>query len=204
MSVSRRVVLILPMAAAFAGRAAIAADSEPPAQIERFYAVLLGVMKQAKQLSFDGRYARLAPAVAEVFNLPLMTRLAVGPGWPQIPPAQQQALTSAFARFTVSEYASQFDGYSGERFDVTPAATANPNGVLVDSRLVKSNGGTVSFKYLMRQDGSGAWKVIDIYVDGSISELATRRAEFTAVLRRAGASGLVQDLDRRIAALRTG
>lgn len=204
MSISRRIVLVLPLATALAAGVARAGDSDAPAQIQRFYAVLLGVMKDARRLSFKGRYAKLAPAIDAVFNLPLMTRLAIGPGWPRLSSDQQQRLTAAFTRFTVSEYANRFDGYSGERFEVTPTASPNPNGMLVDSRLIKSDGGSVSFKYLMRQDGGGSWRIIDIYVDGSISELATRRAEFSAVLQRAGADGLVRDLDRRIAALETG
>ena len=204
MSVSRRVLLTLPLAVALAGRTATAADAAPAQEIGRFYAVLLAVMKAGKQLSFAGRYARLAPAITEAYNLPLMTRLAVGPGWRQLSAAQQQRLTAAFTRYTVSEYASRFDGYSGERFEVTPTASANPNGLLVASRMIKPDGEAISFNYLMRQDSVGVWKVIDVYVSGSISELATRRAEFTAVLHRAGAEGLVQELDRRIAALRTG
>jgi phospholipid transport system substrate-binding protein len=204
MSVSRRVLLMLPIAAALVGHTAVAAEAVPAHEIERFYAVLLAVMKAGRQLSFAGRYARLAPAIAEAYNLPLMTRLAIGPGWRHLSADQQQRLTDAFTRYTVSEYASRFDGFGGERFEVTSEASANPNGLVVASRMVKPDGETISFNYLMRKDASGAWKIIDVYVSGSISELATRRAEFTAVLQRAGAEGLVQELDRRIAALRTG
>ena len=201
MSLSRRLLLGLPLAVLAAGRGA-AADAPPAAVIQRFYNVLLTVMKQAKELPFDARYNRLAPAITQTLNLPLMARIAVGPQWTGMSPNQQRRVTAAFSRYTISVYANRFDGYGGERFEVTPQPVPNPNGVIVDSHIIKSNGEPVTLKYLLRQDATGAWRVIDVYLSGTISELATRRAEFTDVLRRAGAEGLVEMLDKRAAALR--
>jgi len=205
MSFSRRLLLGLPLAILAGRRAASAADaSSAPGLIEHFYATLLAVMKQAKQLSFDERYVRLAPTIERTFDLGLMTRIAVGPGWTGIAADQQRRLSGAFARYTISTYANRFDDYGGERFEVSPTATPNPNGVIVDSRLVKSSGEGVNLNYLVRQDGAGSWKVIDVYLSGTVSELATRRSEFVAVLQRDGAEGLVQMIERRTAALRAG
>ena len=206
MPLSRRLVLAAPLAILLASRVAAAADpgAAPAALIGHFYDTLLAVMKQAKQLSFDERYNRLAPTIAQTLDLPLMTRIAVGPGWAQLPADQQQRLTAAFSRYTISVYANRFDDYGGERFEVTPAATPNPNGVIVESRLIKSNGESVNLNYLLRQDAAGPWKVIDVYLSGTISELAARRSEFAAVLQRNGAEGLVQMIEQRTAALRAG
>lgn len=205
MLLSRRTVLVLPLACLAGRRPAAAADAgSAPAAIERFYGELLAVMKEAKRLPFDQRYDRLAPAISRTFDLPLMTRIAVGPGWTQIAEGQQQRLTAAFSRYTISMYANRFDDYGGERFEVVPTASPNPNGVLVNSRLVKSSGEPVGLNYLMRQEPGGAWKVIDVYLSGTISELAARRSEFAAVLQRNGADGLVQLIEQRTAALRAG
>jgi phospholipid transport system substrate-binding protein len=204
MQPSRRLLLAMPLAVA-ASDAVAAADAAPPAGVlNGFYGVLLAVMKQAKALSFDQRYARLAPAIAAAFNLPLMTRIAVGPDWTQLTVVQQQRLGAAFARYTISVYANRFDGYDGERFVVDPAPAEMAAGTLVKSRLVKSDGGSVELNYLMRQDPAGAWQIIDVYLDGTISQLATRRSEFVSVLQRSGADGLVQLIEQRTAALRPG
>jgi phospholipid transport system substrate-binding protein len=214
MPVSRRPILLsavlsagfAALPAALTRHGALAADSGAgaPAAIQRFYDSLLAVMKEAKHLSFDQRYQRLAPAVGQTFNLPLMTRLSVGPDWAKLPPAQQQALTDVFSRYTISVYANRFDDYNGERFTVDPAPAANPNGTLVQSSLVKSDGEKVLLNYLMRPGEGGAWQVIDVYLSGTISELATRRSEFVGVLQSQGADGLVRLLEQRAAALRTG
>jgi phospholipid transport system substrate-binding protein len=202
---SRRRLLVMPLAILAGRRAAAAADpGSAPALIERLYAALLAVMKEAKKLSFDERYRRLAPTIEEAFDLGLMARIAVGPGWAGIAADQQQRLSAAFARYTISNYANRFDDYGGERFEVSPKAAPNPNGVIVESRLVKSNGETVNLNYLLRRGAAGSWKVIDVYLSGTISELATRRSEFSTVLQRTGADALVQLIEQRSAALRAG
>ncbi len=202
---SRRLLLALPLAILAGRRAASAVDpGAAPALIERFYATLLDVMKQAKRLSFDQRYKRLAPAIEQAFDLGLMTRIAIGPGWAGLAADQQQRLSAAFARYIISNYANRFDDYGGERFEVSPKAVPNPNGVIVESRLVKSTGEPVNLNYLLRQDAAGSWKVIDVYLSGTISELATRRSEFSTVLQRNGFDALVQLIEQRSAALRAG
>jgi phospholipid transport system substrate-binding protein len=205
MSLSRRALLwLLPLSTLALRPVFGAAEAGPGGLIERFYADLLAVMKEAKRLSFAARYDRLAPSVSRTFDLALMTRIAIGPGWAQIAADQQQRLTDVFSRYTISVYANRFDDFGGERFEVDAKPTASPNGVIVGSRILKANGEPVLLNYLMRQDGSGAWKVIDVYLSGTISELATRRSEFVAVLQRGGADGLVRMIEQRTAALRMG
>jgi len=206
MLLSRRVFLGLSAVVAVVGVRSVAAatdQSAAPPVISRFYDELLAVMKVAKRLPFDERYSRLAPSVSRTFDLPLMTRLSVGPSWVQIGPPQQQRLTAAVSSYTISEYAARFDDFAGERFEVA-AGAPNANGVVVSTRLIKSNGEAIPLNYLMRQDASGAWKVIDVYLNGTISEMAARRSEFASVLQRSGADGLAQLIEQRTAALRTG
>jgi phospholipid transport system substrate-binding protein len=131
-----------------------------------------------------------------------MARLSVGPQWQSLTPAEQEQLSRAFAEFTVSTYANRFDDYSGEKFEVQPDTAPASGGVIVQSRLVKSNGEKVTLNYLMRE-ADGRWQAIDVFLSGTISELATRRAEFTSILRRDGAQGLLNVLNRRISELKT-
>jgi len=138
-------------AAGLALRSAAAAPATASAVVEAFYAVLLEVMKQATSLGFEGRYRRLQPAIEAAFNLPLMIRLAVGPQWNSLTPAQQGRLLEAFRRFTVGTYASRFDGFEGEHFEVTREAPSPSGGTLVQTRLVPTKQDPVELNYLLRQ-----------------------------------------------------
>jgi len=204
MPVSRRAFLLFPLPAAVALRRVAAAEAGGPVVvIQRFYDALLSVMKEAKRLSFDQRYQRLAPAVAQTYNLGLMSRLTIGPEWNRLQPAQQQAVTDAFSRYTISLYANRFDDFNGERFEVDPNTTTNANGVLVQSAFIKADREKIVFNYLMRQTGE-LWQAIDVYLDGTISQLATQRSEYGSVLQQGGVDALVKQLDERIAGLRKG
>jgi phospholipid transport system substrate-binding protein len=204
MPVSRRAFLLFPLPASIAPRCVAAAEAGGPvAVIQRFYDALLSVMKEAKRLGFDQRYQRLAPAVAQTYNLALMSRLTIGPEWNRLQPAQQQAVTDAFSRYTISLYANRFDDFNGERFEVDPSTTTNTNGVLVQSTFIKADREKIVFNYLMRQTGD-LWQAIDVYLNGTISQLATQRSEYGSVLQQGGADALVKLLDERIAGLRKG
>ena len=67
---------------------------------------------------------------------------------------------------------------------------------MVRSQIVKANGEPVKVDYMMRRNGEG-WLISDIYLDGAISEVATRRSEFAAILRTDGVDGLIAALNRK-------
>ncbi|HEX7968894.1 MAG TPA: ABC transporter substrate-binding protein [Stellaceae bacterium] len=201
--ISRRLLLAATMLAAAAAQpqTASAADPTPTATISSFYDALLGVMKEGPALGFKGRYDRLSPVIHRVFDLPLMTRLMVGPQWTSMTPTQQEQLINAFGDFSVATYASRFDEYSGERFQVDPNPTQTASGAIVRSKLVKSDGDPVELDYLVR-DSNRDWQIVDVYLSGTVSELATRRSEFSSVLRRDGPDALVDLLQKKAAQLR--
>ncbi|MFI4963956.1 MAG: ABC transporter substrate-binding protein [Caulobacterales bacterium] len=188
------------LAAAFAALAVTlaplaghAAPSDPAAeQIEAFDASLLGVMRQAKTLTPARRAERFEPVITRTFDLPAMTRFAVGPSWTSLSAADRAALTEAFSRMTVATYAHNFDGYSGERITVDSVDTRGPD-KLVHTRIVTPGKAPVSLVYRMRL-AEGKWKVIDVYYNGAISSLTGQRSEFAATLSSGGAAALTKKL----------
>ena len=64
------------------------------------------------------------------------------------------------------------------------------------SVLLKAQGGSVALNYLVHPIG-GDWKAIDVYLSGTISELATRRSEFGTLLRSGGPKVLIDSLRQR-------
>ena len=177
-------------------RSASGSDDPAATRIRSFYESLLAVMKEAKTLGIPGRYAKLEPAIKTTFDLPAMTRIAVGPDWNSIPAAQQQTLIENFSRMTIATYANRFDGFSGERFEVEPNVESRSTGKIVHTQLIQSNGEPIALNYLVRGAGEN-WKVVDVYLTGTISELATRRAEFSSILKSGGPSALIDSLEQQ-------
>jgi len=167
--------------------------------VNGFYNVLLHTMRNGASLGQQGRYAQLAPAVQRDFNIPYMTQLAVGPAWASLNDAQKRQVTQAFEHYIAAVYADRFDSYAGEQLQVL-GEQPNSYGVMVQSRIVKSTGEPVNINYLM-VNGGGRWQIADVYLNGSISELATRRSEFASILRTQGVDGLIAALNSKASTL---
>ena len=167
-------------------------------KIQTYYQQLMPTIQQAGRLSVRERDRRFTPVISAVFDLATMTRLAVGPAWKSFSAEQQAAARDAFARFIVADYASQIKDYSGESFVVDPQTIPETRGggEIVKTRLLQPGGRTVSINYLVRGE-----RVIDIYLNGTISDLATRRDEFASIIASGGADALIKRLQDRTESL---
>ena len=185
------------VAFAASGLRPLRAEAMDPAakRIESYYSSLLPVVTAARGLGVAERARRISPAVLGAFDIGTMTRLAVGPAWSSFSGSQRSEATEAFGRFIVADYASQLGDYSGESYHVDPVAEVRGG-----DRLVKTQLGSTTINYLVR----GA-RIVDIYANGTVSELATRRAEFSSILASSGgAEGLTKELRQRTAQLLGG
>ena len=164
------------------------------AHIQTYYQQLMPTIQQAGRLSVRERDKRFTPAITSAFDLATMTRLAVGPAWTSFSSGQQAAARDAFARFIIADYASQVSNYSGESFVVDPQTTPETRGggEIVKTKLLQPGGRTVSINYLVR-----GGRVIDVYLNGTISDLATRRDEFASIIASGGADALIKRLNER-------
>ena len=169
------------------------------ALVERFQAALLETMQSASTLGYEGRRDELAPVIRSTFDLPFMSRYSAGRHWKSLSASERDRLIEAFSRFAIAIYAVRFDGYSGERFEVLRQAPARQGTRLVRTRLLQTNGESVLLDYRLRADDDG-WRIIDVFLNGTISELALRRAEYDSLIRRKGIEGLIQALEGKVSA----
>ena len=175
----------------------VAAQAADPAGItvEALQDGLLSIMRAGSSAGQSGRARLIAPVIDRTFDIPLMTRLAVGPSWTGIAAPDRTSLVSAFRDMTIAEYARNFDDFSGERFTIAPQVTTRGSDKLVRTTLASPGSDPESLNYRLRQSG-GQWKIIDVYYRNSISQLATRRSDFAAVLKKGGAKALIRHLEQ--------
>jgi phospholipid transport system substrate-binding protein len=198
MPVAFRIMAIAAMLAvgALPPARAFAAAPAPTDAVRVFYDALLVTMKGGAALGQRGRYAKLEPVVRETFDVLYMTQVAAGSAWAALPEASRRELSETFGRYIAATWADRFKSYAGQKLEVTgerPAGAAP----LVETRIIKANGEPVRINYLMRRNGD-AWRIADVYLNGTISEMATRRSEFTAVLRSHGVDELIRTLNSKV------
>jgi phospholipid transport system substrate-binding protein len=184
------------MAVAVLPQPIFAAPASGSDTVQGLYDTLLSTMKNGRTLGQSGRFVQLEPVVRRSFDIASMARLSVGPSsWATMSETQRQQITESYGRYISAIYAERFDSYAGQKLQVTDEQPA-AGGVMVRSQIVKANGEPVKVDYLMRKNGD-AWLITDIYLDGAISEVATRRSEFAAILRNEGIDGLIAALNRK-------
>jgi phospholipid transport system substrate-binding protein len=175
----------------------------PTVVIERFHAAILAVLREAEALGYEGRFRRLAPAVEEAFDLPYMAEKVVGGRWKRLTENERQRWLATFGQFMKANYAGRFVGYSGQSFETLGNEPAAHGTALVRTRLDNPSGENVDLTYRLRSIAPG-WRIIDIYLKGTVSELALRRSEYSAVLQRDGFDSLLKVVEARIAELSAG
>jgi hopanoid biosynthesis associated membrane protein HpnM len=181
---------------------AIAAGPEQP--IETLHATLLDAMKMGQSAGVKARYAALKPNLEAIYNFQRMIEVATGSYWTTADAEMQAKLTASFARMSIMTYADRFRSYDGEEFRILGQRPGPRDTVLVDTeidrgpnaRLAPGDTRTVPITYAMALD-DGKWRIVDVLLDRSISELALRRSEYNGILRDGGPAKLVEVLDRK-------
>jgi phospholipid transport system substrate-binding protein len=74
---------------------------------------------------------------------------------------------------------------------------------IVRSKLIDPTDENVELNYRMHLTPAG-WQIIDVYLDGTVSELALRRSEFAGIVKRENFGALITALNEKIAKLASG
>ncbi len=99
-------------------------------------------------------------------------------------PAQRDRYVEVYSDYVARVYANRFSEYGGETITVRGAQDVGRKGVFVNS-TVDFNGQTVNIGWQVRENRSGALKIVDINVDG-LSMAESQRSEFTRMISELG------------------
>jgi len=164
--------------------------------VEKLHATLLAVMKEGDQIGYQGRYDRLAPVIRANFDMPFISKTVLGKYWETFNNEQRSRFVDAFTKLSIATYATNFDSYSGERFKMVSEKEVSGGRILVQSQLIRSDGGQVQLDYLLHRT-SRQWRIINIIAEG-VSDLALKRADYSAFLKNKGFEALIEKLNEKV------
>jgi phospholipid transport system substrate-binding protein len=164
---------------------------------------LENTMHMGRKVPFQQRFDKLAPVIDQTFNLEAILQTSVGLRWSSLDEASRKTLFTVFRAFTIASYTANFDKDSGEKFEILPQTRASGQDIIVETKLVASNGEPIRIDYLMR-DGNGSWHIVDVLLDGSISRVAVQRSDFRSLLASGEPGPLIDSLRKKVADLSGG
>ncbi len=173
------------------------------AAVERFHGALFANMKDGKALGFEGRKQKLEPVIKDTFDLTAMARVSTGAAWTKMPEDERSKVVAAFTDWTVASYAANFKEWDGEAFVTKGAKDDGKGNTMVETVLTLKNAAPVAFTYRMRES-AGAPKVVDIFLDGSVSQMAMHRSQFAAALSAGGTANLLKHMEDLTAKAKAG
>jgi phospholipid transport system substrate-binding protein len=174
---------------------AVRAEQGAADVVRQYQSALLTAMKQGG--NYDGRYKVLLRPVSQAFDLAFIAQRAAGAAWHNFTPAQRKRYTEVFARFSIAQHASRFKSFDGESFEIVGTDDVGRGYVRVRTALVSANKERVQLDYLLGRR-TGGWRIVDVFARGTISEVATRRADFAPVIQAEGADGLIRQIEAKI------
>ncbi len=194
-------LLLLPLVIG-AGGLQPAHAQQPPLDeareiIQTFYDRLLECMKQGPELGLEGRRRKLAPALREAYDLPFMAAKVLGRHWRGLSDSGRARWVDVFERLTISTYAERFEAWDGELLLVEDAEAGSRDTIIVHTRIVPRDDEPVPIHYRMRAR-DGRVRVIDVFLNGTVSELALRRSEYGSFVERKGLDALIAELEAKI------
>jgi phospholipid transport system substrate-binding protein len=175
---------------------ASAGDHEATLVIEKLQTALLAVMQDGQKLGYKGRYDQLEPVVRATFDMPFVSKTVLGKHWETLNDEQRSRFVEAFTQLSIATYAANFKSYSGERFKVISEKEVTGGRIQVQTQLIKSDGGKVELDYLLHR-ADGEWRVINVIAEG-VSDLALKRADYSAFLKSKGFEALLKKLNEKI------
>ena len=156
-------------------------------------------MKGGDSLGLLGRRELVAPAVDAAYDLEFMASKALGRHWRGLGEEQRTRWVETFRELTVNTYATRFASFSGQALEVGEAAAASRGTAVVHTQILSPGKEPVEIRYRMRPLRGEGWRIVDIYLNGTISELALRRSEYSSVIKREGFEYLERSLREKIA-----
>ena len=157
---------------------------------------------QTNGVDEGGRLDELMALLEVRTDVGLISRLALGRYWNQLPEAQQQDYQELFREVVIrglarrlNSYAKDAQGPIEERFQILGSAPAGNDDTLVRSKVFPTDGQPLALDWRLRAGDSGP-VIIDLIVEGA-SLLVSQRSEFAAVIERRDLDGLLAELRAR-------
>jgi phospholipid transport system substrate-binding protein len=138
-----------------------------------------------KQISDRERATQFRVLLEQNFDVPRIARVVLGSYWDSASNEERQAFIRLFEQWIAASYAQSTRDYDGETIKVTGSRTGGANTTIVASQIVDRDGAAgAKLDWVVLHD-NGAFKIININVEG-VSLVMTERDQIFSVIRRAG------------------
>jgi phospholipid transport system substrate-binding protein len=173
-----------------------AAPVDPVGQLRSEVDQVLGIAYSGQ--SSETVADRVRPSLEKDFTFEVVTRQAIGPGWRQFSPGEQQKVTDLFSRLVIRIYAARVVGTQRPNITYGKTVTLAPDRCEIPTRVTAANGDRPYAVVYRLINLSGSWRIYDVLIEG-VSFVANYRAQFDELVQRGGAAAVIKTLEAKLA-----
>ena len=131
--------------------------------------------------------------VESSYNVEKMISAIIGGRWKNISDQNKDRLQKSFRKYIAKNYISQFRKIKNPEFRNIEEKKIGEKYWLINSKLILTNE-EIKIDYLLTFENN-QWKIFDILLAGSISEIATKKSEFQKHLADGNYEVLIKKLE---------
>lgn len=161
---------------------------------------ILSQLQQSKQTPAEKGMTALRKVLNDSYDFSSILSSTVGYRYDSYSEAEKEQLLQAFTNYTVARYYSSFAKEKGTGFKILPNVK---NATTNDDKIIKTRVGDASdmgsateINYLLRKTPQG-WKIVDVLLNGHISQIAIQHGDFSSTLAKGGSQGLIEMLNKK-------
>ena len=142
-----------------------------------------------------GRRDLLRKLVRQGFDLEMTSQFVLGKYWNRASDTQRTEFLDLFTEYLLNSYSRHLGSYQAETLSVVSSNQVGDQDILVETKVAGVDGPVTPVWRVRAIDG--AYKIIDVTVDG-VSLALTQRREFASVVNRVGLDGLLKLLREKL------
>ena len=153
----------------------------------------IGLSKVSEKVS--GSPSDLINLVKNTYNVEKMIAKIIGDTWKKTNEQDREKIVIIFQEYIAKNYFNRFKKMKNPIFNYKESKKIGEKFILVKTDLLVDKE-EVSINYLLLLD-KNKWRIFDVLLAGSISEIATKKSEFSAFIRDGKITPLIDALKKQ-------
>ena len=156
--------------------------------VNKLQEILFEITEKKETVSFD----KTTQSITKLYETRKMIRMIIGDKWKKIPESKKDEVTLLFGRYIAQNYIKQFSKFNSIQFNSKGKKKIGEKYLLVKSVLILNKKDKIKINYLLINNKG--WKIFDVLVDETISEISTKKSEFGKYLQDGNIDLLIKEL----------
>jgi ABC-type transporter MlaC component len=139
---------------------------------------------------------KMQKVISDTYDVERMLFLIIGEAWKVSEDKPRANLKKVFEEYIAKNYIRRFSSIKKLEFDKLDIKKVGNNYLMAKTKLIINSNDEVALSYLLNQTNK-SWKIFDVLIDGSISEIATKKSEFKSFTIEGNLKPLLEALKKK-------